>query len=265
MNETRMNFFSLRTLILCIGVVCIGTPCLADPETDELLQRAGQRVEQFWEQVPSFACTESVTQAKIGKKGKIEYKQDSVYDYLALTQIQHQDLTVEELRLLKKKKRDKPQKPSLLDTNGFPTLLLIFHPIYQANFRFHPEPEGIGDSGIARVRFEHIPGRRSTSALLTRGRIHPLELQGTAWIEIRTGAIQKISARLISPMKEINIESFAADVDYALQSFPSGTGTHWLPLTAVIELKTARQHWRNTHSYSGYKRFSVESTETLSK
>ena len=265
MTKSRVNSISLRALILCVGIGCIRQPCLAAPETDELLQRAGQLVELFWEQVPSFACTESVTQAKIGKKGKIEYKQDSVYDYLALTRAQDQDLTVEELRLLKKKTRDKPKKPSLLDTNGFPTLLLIFHPLYQANYRFHLDLEGTGDTGMARVRFEHIPGRRSTSALLTLGRIHPLELQGTAWIEIRTGAIQKISASMISPMKEINIESFAVDVEYALQSFSSDAGAQWLPLAAVIELKTARQHWRNTHTYSGYKRFSVESMETVSR
>ena len=229
-----------------------------------LLERTGRMVELFWEQVPSFTCTEFVTQEKLGKKGKTEYQSDSIYDYLALTRAAQEALVIEELRLPRKIDADKPDKPALLSTNGFSTLLLIFHPLYRANYRFNVEPGGTGEKTV-RVRFEHIPGERSTSALMIRDRIYPLDLQGTAWVDPGSGEVSKISARLRVPMKDINVEDFRIDVVYKPQSFPSEPEARTLPARAVIEVHTALQHWRNTHSYSQYKRFSVESAERISK
>ena len=256
---------SFRTTILIAGALFLsGLPCRADSRTEALLERAGRQVELFWEQVPSFTCTETVVQEKISAKGKTEYRQESVFDYLALTGGRENTLTVEELRLLQKKARLKPSKPPLLDTNGFPTLLLIFHPAYRASFQFELA-DGSAAGPVRQVRFEHIAGTRSTSALMTRGKVYPLDLRGTAWIEAESGAIQKISANLVSPMKEINIESFGIEVAYAPLNLPADASPRWLPSSAVIELRTARQHWRNSHLYSRYKRFTVQSVETVSK
>jgi len=208
---------------------------------------------------------ELVTQEKIkGRREKIEYKQESLFDYLALTKDQDGSLTVEELRLQQNKEMDKPNKPSLLITNGFPTLLLIFHPQYQADYRFQIEPARAGEGNLTGIRFEHIPGMPSTCALMLRDRIYPLELQGTAWVDNETGAIQKIDAGLIAPMKDINIKAFDVEVTYKPQLFQSEHEAKWLPSSAVINIQTALQHWRNIHLFSQYKRFTVESSETTS-
>ena len=266
MNRAHPNSRKFRSLILCLGVLCIcAFPCIADPDAEALLARTGRMVELFWEQVPSFACTEAVTQEKLGRSGKIEYQADSVFDYLALTKTAEADLTIEELRLPRsKRKAEKPDKPALLSTNGFPTLLLVFHPAFQPNYRYEIEPRG-SDAKLSRIHFEHIPGTRSTSALMIQERIYPLDLQGTAWIDPDTGAIQKMSASLIAPMKDINVESFKIDVVYKPQSFALEAETRWLPAKAVIEVRTALQDWRNTHFYSQYKRFRVRSEESISR
>ncbi len=258
-----VNFEVPRLWFLCLGFLCIfGFPC-AGQDADALLERTGRTVELFWEQVPSFACTEAVIQEKIGSKGRIEYQLDSVFDYLALTRATEENLMIEELRLPRRQQVKKENKTSLLSTEGFPTLLLIFHPLYQGNYRFRIET-GNEEDGALRIRFEHVPGMRSTAALTIMDRIYPLELQGTAWVDAETGAIRKISAGLVAPMKNINIENFRIEVHYKPQNFQSDPETVWLPSRAVIEVQTALQHWRNTHIYSQYKRFSVQSEAKIS-
>jgi hypothetical protein len=243
----------------------LGSECVAGTRLDEVLQQTGQRVELFWQQVPFFTCTESVRQEKLKKKGKVEYKEDSVFDYLAMTKVLDGDLTVEELRLLQKAAKDKPDKPPLLKTNGFPTLLLIFHPQYQASYRYQLEPEGSENDKLLRIGFEHIPGMRSTCALKLKDRIYPLDLRGTAWIDKETGFIQKITAGLVAALKDINIEAFNIEVTYKPQSLSSDPELKWLPSTAVVDVQTARQEWRNIHSFSEYKKFSVEAKESTSQ
>jgi hypothetical protein len=41
-------------------------------------------------------------------------------------------------------------------------------------------------------------------------------------------------------------------------------GTYWLPAYATVEVESRHQHWRNTHIFSAYKRFSVNTKEQVS-
>jgi hypothetical protein len=251
-----------NAMLICVSALLIlGAPVFAGSRADELLERTGRTVAQFWEQIPNYTCKESVTRAKIGKQRKILYKQDLEFNYLALIKIQDEGLTVEEQRLPLKKRPDKSDAPSLLETNGFPTLQLIFHPQYRANYRFQIEEDGGEKMSSIRILFEHIRGAASTSAVMIQGRAYALDLHGTAWIDGESGAIQKISASLMNPMSNINVESFSAEVAYERQRLPQENEYRWLPSKAMLELQTGLQHWRNIHLYSRYKRFIVETTE----
>ena len=254
----------------CVFLICAavflmpGPPSFAGSRTDELLERTGRLVELFWEQVPSYNCRELVTREKIAKKGKVEYRQELEFDYLALTDMKNDNLAVNELRVPLKKDIEKSDPPPLLETNGFPTLQLIFHPRYQASYRYIIEEEDI-NRGSVRIRFEHRRGAGSTSAVMVQGKAYALELQGTAWIDNESGAIQRITASLIGPMNDINVERFAAEVTYEHLHFPSESESRWLPSKAMIELQTGLQHWRNNHVYSQYKRFTVQTEEAMAK
>jgi hypothetical protein len=258
---------NLKTLpALCIALLWLSvSQAVAASQLEELLGRTGRTVELFWQDVASFACTELVTQEKFGERGKKEYKKESNFDYLALAKTFEGALTVEELRMPKKKNSDKVNKPAVLATNGFPTLVLMFHPKYQSSYRYQIEPASERDGKLICVRFEHIPGTESTCALALQEKIYPLDMQGTAWIDNETGVIQKISARLSAPMKDINIHEFSVEVIYKPQSFHPEPETKWLPSTVAIDLHTARQHWRNTHHFSQYKQFTVQSSQSVSR
>jgi hypothetical protein len=103
-----------------------------------------------------------------------------------------------------------------------------------------------------------VHGARSPSVLKLRQREYPVEWQGTAWIEPASGAVVRVSAGLMTSMEDIGLKSLTADVRYSRVEFSSEQGAHWLPSTAVIEVETPHQRWRNIHSFGQYKLFSVD-------
>jgi len=233
------------------------------PALEEILARTGATVEVFWERGSAVTAVETLTQLKMGENGKVEDEYESIYDYLLLTDQKEDGCTAEESRLPKKNERRSKGSP-LLVTSGFPTLLLVFHPQYQLDYRYRLDgEEEINGAKLIRVHFEHVPAAPSTMAIQLGGRIHPLDLTGAAWIEAETGVIWRMAVELMAPMEDLNLRALNADVVYEPRRFPSVPGRYWLPSTATIDLKTARQHWRNIHRYSNYRRFSVTSEEVV--
>jgi len=108
-----------------------------------------------------------------------------------------------------------------------------------------------------RVQFQHVRGMRSPTALQLRGQEYPLELSGIAWIDPDTGEIAKIQAGLRSSMEDLGLKAFQSEVHYAPVLFAGITKPYWLPTSAVIDVETPRQHWRNTHHFAEYRRFTV--------
>jgi hypothetical protein len=101
------------------------------------------------------------------------------------------------------------------------------------------------------------------AALALRGREYPLELSGTAWIDPQTGAIQKIVAEIGNTMEDVGLKNLRSEVEYAPVPFRGVKDTYWFPAQARVEVETPRQHWRNTHRFTDYKRFSVDTEEQV--
>lgn len=228
-----------------------------EPSFEEVLRRSGRLVELFWRQFEEVNCNESVSQIRLDKNGKVIDRKESNFDYLVALKVDGNNLFVEELRRAQLSLPNLKNTP-LLVTRGFSTLVLIFHPVYQSNFEYAL----LGEEALEgrqwwRVRFRHVPGARSPSVLQLRGRDYPLDLQGTAWIEPETGAIGRIEAGLAASMEDIGLREFRSDVRYAAAYFKDSPQVYWLPIEADIEAETARQHWRNVHRFTNYKRFSA--------
>jgi len=231
----------------------------------DVLTQVGKSVERFWEEFPSVTCDETVLQQKLGTKGKILYSQKSVFDYLIFMNFDGTDPAVEESRVLKTK-NGKSENLPLLVSNGFPTLLLVFHPFYQGSFEYSRlEDEVVEGRALMRVQFRHIQGSRSTSALRLRGRDYPLDLQGTAWIEPKSGEIVRIKAGLVAPMDDVGLKALETEVSYAPIQFGTSNPPEWLPSVATVDLETVKQHWRNTHQFTEYRQFSVKSESQIKK
>src|ERR1035441_9555907 len=150
----------------------------------------------------------------------------------------------------------------MLVTNGFSTLLLVFHPYYRDSFTFKiGEDELINGKPATTIRFEHIPGRRTPAALALRGREYPLELQGTAWLDKQSGAVIKVEANLLHDMSDVGLRSINVHVEYRPTDLGEHNATMTLPALAVVDVTTPRQHWRNTHVFESYKSFSTDAEQ----
>jgi len=250
---------------LAIGFELAAAPGV-EPTADSLnalLDRTGKRVEEFWDHFSAVSCTETVQQVKLGAGGNVLAQRTTSFDYLVILQLAGDDLTVEESRQVQGQPKKEKNKP-LLTTSGFSILLLIFHPIFQNSYEYTmASVEETGGRKLQQVHFEHVHGRRSPSTLQLRGRDYPLEWQGSAWIDPRTGYIDRISAELKSSMDDVGLKKLSSEVQYTPVHFSTEKQTAWLPDVAVIEAATEHQHWRNTHMFSQYRRFSVTTDATI--
>lgn len=248
---------------LCIALLGATTGSAAElAPLGDRLSRISAQVETFWKQVASVSCTESVVQLKIDpQKNKTLNSREAVYDYLVLLQLVGDDLRVEESRELqsesRKKKIKRPSHRPLLLTNGFALALLIFHPRFQSSYVFEDlEPEERDGILFHRIGFEHVRGEDSPSALMLEDRLYPLQWKGEAWIDTRSGHIARLVSALREPLTEIGLDQVEARVEYA--PLDLSDPTVWMPVEASIEAATEHQLWRNTHRFTDYRRFQVE-------
>jgi hypothetical protein len=152
----------------------------------------------------------------------------------------------------------------MLLSNGFATLFLVFHPYYSAAFRFSPSGEEVlAGRRLEKISFQHVPGMKSPAALALRGREYPLELTGMAWIDPETGSVAKIEAGIADTLQDVGLKALSSEIDFAPLTFSDSKETYWFPTQARVEVETPRQHWRNLHQFTAYKKFSVSTEEQV--
>jgi hypothetical protein len=224
------------------------------PAMDALL-RARKTVEKYFQQAANVVCTENVTQAVVGKNGKAEYREESVFDYQLQANANSGSLKLVESRDTRKAAfRDSAR--TLLITNGFTSMLLIIHPTYEASYTFEPAgEETIDGAKFAKINFKPVPGASSPAAFQLRGQNYPIPLSGTIWIEEQTGAVAKLMASVDNSLNDLGLQVMRSEIHYATVHFHDPEESYWMPISAVIDVETPRQHWRNIHRFAGYKRF----------
>lgn len=266
----------VRIALFVIG--CVGFCAAGDTPGDEhpnapnlnklqtLLQRTGEQMSEYVDQFSDVRCLEKVIQEKFRNNGseKIDLKEESSFDYLVILSNNGGELSLSESRLpVHEAKADKKNR-SMLVSNGFATLFLVLHPLYANSFEFSESGEETVDGyRLMKVAFRHIRGTRTPAALALRGREYPLELSGTAWIDAETGSLRRISAGIDNTMADVGLNTLQSDVVFAPFVFHDPDRTYWFPQRAIVEVETPRQHWRNTHEFTSYKRFSVSTEEQV--
>ena len=261
---------NLKIILLLAFIVSAATAArparAAGDPLEELIRRTSEQVSLYLERISEVSCSERVLQEKLGDSGKTVEKEESAFNYLVLLSSANGEVNLVESRLVDAGKPAKKLQRPLLVSNGFATLFLVFHPYYAAGFKFtYAGAEDVVGRALAKVHFEHIPGTRTPAALAVGGREFPLDLSGTAWIDVETGTITRIAAGIETGMEDVGLRTLRSEVEYAPVSFRNSPDAYWLPSQATIEVETRHQHWRNTHRFSDYKRFSVNTKETQAR
>jgi hypothetical protein len=219
------------------------------------LDLARLSVEKYFEQATNVVCSESVSQGMVNPNGKVGYREDSAFEYQLLADRNGGSLRLNESRETRKAPFRDPAR-TLLITNGFTSMLLIVHPDYQDSYAFEAAGEETADGvTLLKINFTPIPGGSSPAAMQLRGHNYPLPLSGSIWIDATTGSIRKLVAEVDSSLSDLGLKGLRSEIHYATINFRDPEESYWMPVSATIDVETPRQHWRNFHRFSNYRRF----------
>jgi hypothetical protein len=273
LTTVRSKFWCLAALAaaiaLGVGICAAQAPpgeisTAASPQLEALVL-ARKHVQDYFGKFSDLTCKESVTQIVLNNSGHTLYRENSAYDYQFEATSASGSLKFNETRESRNPSFRDPAR-TLLVTTGFASLLLVVHPMYEASYVFeNAGNESIGGVSYAMIRFVPVPGGSSPASLRLRGKNYPLPLSGTLWIEPQSGAIVKLEALVDSSMSDLGLSGLRSEVHYALHTFRDPEASVWIAESAVIDVDTPRQHWRNLHKFSDYKRFNVNVHEELGK
>lgn len=159
-----------------------GDPSLTPSRSalNERLSALGGEVEEFWREVTSVSCVETVSQIKLDPdRNKTVNQRKAVYDYVVFLQLIGNQLAVEESRELREESKAKrvrrPSHRPLLITNGFALSVLIFHPHFQSSYVFQelPSQQWKGQT-YQLIGFAHVRGAVSPTALQLKDALYRL-------------------------------------------------------------------------------------------
>src|ERR1035437_1689228 len=129
----------------------------------DVLRRTAKSVAGFWDELQAVNCVETVDQQKLNPNGKLMFRQQTDFDYIAILQLTGNDLIVDESRTMVRSPQHESKLP-LLITNGFSNFRLIFHPFYQGAYEFSTaESVQVEGKELWRIQFRHVHVARSPS------------------------------------------------------------------------------------------------------
>lgn len=249
----------LRAQTISPASAVVHSASAADPafvaRANDTVVRARNLIDKFFDQTANVVCNEDVAQTLVGKNGKPIYREESVFQYQLQSRTRGGALKLAESRDTAKAAFRDPSK-TLLITNGFASMLLILHPNYEPSYTFEPVSEELVDGRtLIKIHFKPIPGASSPAALQVRDRNYPLPLSGDIWLDQQSGAVVKLVSNLESNLEDLGLRELRSEIHYSVVQFHDPEEAYWMPASAMIDVETPKQHWRNIHRFTDYKRF----------
>jgi hypothetical protein len=222
---------------------------------NETLLRSRKLIDKFFEQMSNVVCNEDVAQSIVGKNGKPMYREESIFEYQMQANTRSGSLKLVESRDARKEAFRDPSK-TLLITNGFASMLLILHQDFESSFVFTPlSEEAIDGRTLVKIHFKPVPGASSPAAIQLRSRNYPLPLTGDVWLDRDSGAVVRLMSRLDSGLDDLGLHDLRSEIHYSIVEFHDPEESYWMPASAMIDVQTPKQHWRNVHRFTDYRRF----------
>jgi len=237
-------------------------PPASPDQLPTILQHVGETITHLFQTFPTIACDEEV----FSESGPWTPHITNLHTlrYIVIPHTDGDAPAFEEYRT------DLKGKPlgvkSLRDlhmiTADFASTWLYLSPEDQQNSHFrYFGTQSMRNRECHVVGFAQDPERaRSGGGFFTQGQSIVVLVQGLAWIDSESFQVLRINTWLLAPRGDIGLTSQDSTVDfYPVQ--PSGfRGVLWLPRDVKVEIVYRGAGVRNTHQYSNFKLFRVEST-----
>ena len=232
---------------------------------EEVLPKAGQRIQEFVKNVERFTATESLVHETINKSGAVSGTEKRRYNYMVtIEEIRPEIFGVEEYR----SSSSAADAPGGIITRGLPALVLIFHPFNSGTFSM--KCEGLANFNgkpawqiYFRQRADK-PNRIRSYKIGENGPSHPVALKGRAWFVADSYQIIGLQTDLIEALPDLRLTVDHAAVEYGPVHFSSRGVDMWLPQTAELycDLRGKRLHRRL--NFTDYLLFAVDDKEKIS-
>ena len=233
---------------------------------DEVVQKAGKRVEEFVRNVDRFTATEFLNHESINRWGLAESPEKRKFDYLvSIDQYRPGYFSVTEYR---GNRYSPDQFPGGIETRGLPVLSLIFHPQNAGNFAM--SCEGLAQWNGRPVWQVHFRQRQEKPNTIRaykfgeNGPSHAVALRGRAWIAADSYQIVRMETDLVAPLPEIKLLADHTLVDYGPVRFRNRNVEMWLPQIAEVYFDWQGKRVHRRHSFDNYMLFSVDEKQKVS-
>ena len=234
---------------------------------DEVVQKAGKRVEEFIKNVDRFTATEFLNHESINKWGIAESPEKRKFDYVvSIEQYRPGYFSVTEYR---GNRYSPAQFPGGIETHGLPALSLIFHPQNAGNFAMSCEGLAKWNGRPAwQMHFRQRPDKPNTIRaykLGENGPSHAVALRGRAWIAADSYQIVRMETDLVAKLPEIKLLADHTIVDYGPVRFKNRNVEMWLPQVAEVYFDWRGQRVHRRHSFDNYMLFSVDEKQKIAE
>lgn len=232
---------------------------------DQVVQKAGKRVQEFVKNVDRYTANELLTHQSIDKWGIASSSETRKFEYLAsIEQYKTGHFSVTEYRT---GVHSLSEFPDGIATNGLPALALIFHPSNAGDFEMSCEGLSRMSGGLAwQVHFRQRPDKPNTMReyrIGEGGPSYPVALRGRAWIAADSYQIVRMETDLVATVPQIRLLTDHTIVEYGPVHFRKRNVEMWLPQSAELycDWKGKRMHRRL--SFSHYMLFSVDEKQNI--
>jgi hypothetical protein len=224
----------------------------------DVLARAGSRVQEMVTNLDRFTATEFVEHHTVNGAGRLAGAQTRKFDYVvSIGPGLGGYLSVQEYR----GRTLKPEGfPDQVSTEGTPSLVLVFHPLYAKDFDMKCEGLGVWQGQPAwQVRFEQRRDRENhLSNVVVRDRLYSIRLRGRAWILADSYQVARLETDLADTIPAIRLRLEHMSVEYRPVAFPSRQTELWLPSSAELYVDFSSRRFYRKHSFTGFTLFSVD-------
>lgn len=232
-----------------------GTAC----KLDEVVQKAGKKIQEFVQSVDQFKASELLKHESINKLGIAESPETRKYEYAVVVDAGPGFLNAQEYR---GNGDSPPEFPGGVETTGLAGLALIFHTFNAGNFEMSCEGLGRWNGNLAwQVHFRQRADKPNTIREYRTsqdGPGFPVLLKGRAWIAADSYQIVRMETDLVAKVPEIQLLADHMVVEYGPVPFRNGNVEMWLPQSAEMYSDWRGRRMHRHHTFSNYQLFSAD-------
>jgi tetratricopeptide (TPR) repeat protein len=230
---------------------------------EEVLEKAGKKIQEFVGNVDRFTATESLLHETFAKSGNVVRTEKRKYDYVvSISQLRPGYLDLEEYESSGSTPAD---SPGGMTTRGLPALVLIFHPYYSGTFAM--KCEGLTNWNGKRTWQIYFRQRGDKPNKIRAYRVglnsHPVALKGRAWIVADSYEVIGLQTDLLDGIPEIRLTAEHTAIQYGPVHFTSRGIDMWLPQTAEVYIERHDKRVHRRLSFSNYLLFAVDDKQQI--